>query len=175
MTPVRPLVLALRVFVLLLSLKLFQLKGYEGSDDSGDGTHREGATEDTQENPNRREKCRGIEHVCVRPSGLVGHNRPETSRKPQQPYRNGEDAQQADGGGLQRSLGCCTERALISGAISHRPPGGAASLWRLQLPHICISTSSWEQHNLAKELHRPYDESTMATASFMTLSPNSRA
>lgn len=48
-------------------------------------------------------------------------------------------------------------------------------LWSLQLPHICISTSYWEEHNLAKELHLPYDESTMATASFMTLSPNSRA
>lgn len=132
MSPVRSLVLALCAFVLLFSLKLFPLKGYESGDDSGDGAHREGATEDPQENPNRCEKGRGIEHVCVRPSGLVGHNRPETSRKPQQPYRNGENAQQADGG----------EHALISGAISHRPPGGAASVESASPPPPGRNTTS---------------------------------
>lgn len=66
---------------------LVSVKGYKSSDDPGNCTHREGAAEDPQENPHWREKGRGIEHVCVGPSGLVGYNRPEILQKQQQRLR----------------------------------------------------------------------------------------
>lgn len=67
---------------------LFSVKGYKSSDDSGNCAHREGAAEDPQENPHWCEKGRGIERVCVCPSGLVGYNRPEISRQQQHTLTN---------------------------------------------------------------------------------------
>lgn len=65
------------IFCQQTQIKLVSEKGYESSDDSCGSTHHKGPAENTQENPHRLEKGRGVKHVSVCPSGLVGHNRPE--------------------------------------------------------------------------------------------------
>lgn len=48
--------------------------GYESGDDSGGGSHHEGAAEDPDEDPDGLEEGGGVEHVSVRSAGLVRHD-----------------------------------------------------------------------------------------------------
>lgn len=56
-------------------------RGYESSDDARGCTHHEGAAEDSKEDAHWREEGRGVKHVRVWPSWLVGHNGSETQNQ----------------------------------------------------------------------------------------------
>lgn len=55
-------------------LKCAHRAGYESRDDACGCAHHKGAAENPQENSHGFEKGRGVKHVCVCTSRLVGHD-----------------------------------------------------------------------------------------------------